>query len=36
MEIVLLLIRLILFAAFALAGIGKLLDLNRSEKSNRE
>lgn len=33
MEIVLLLIRLILFAIFALAGIGKLLDLKGSEKA---
>ncbi len=33
MEIVLLLIRLTLFAIFALAGIGKLLDLKGSEKA---
>ncbi len=36
MEIVLLLIRLILFAIFALAGIGKLLDLKGSEKAVKE
>jgi len=33
MEIILLLIRLLLFAVFALAGIGKLLDLEGSEKA---
>ena len=33
MELILLLIRLILFAIFALAGIGKLLDLKGSEKA---
>lgn len=36
MEIVLLLIRLILFAIFALAGIGKLLDLEGSEKAVKD
>jgi peroxiredoxin/uncharacterized membrane protein YphA (DoxX/SURF4 family) len=36
MEIVLLLIRLILFAIFALAGIGKLLDLKGSEKAVKD
>lgn len=33
MEIILLLVRLILFSVFALAGIGKLLDLQGSEKA---
>jgi thiol-disulfide isomerase/thioredoxin/uncharacterized membrane protein YphA (DoxX/SURF4 family) len=33
MEIILLLFRLVLFAVFALAGIGKLLDLSGSEKA---
>ncbi len=33
MEIILLIIRLLLFAVFALAGIGKLLDLKGSEKA---
>ncbi len=36
MEIVLLLIRTILFAIFALAGIGKLLDLKGSEKAVKD
>jgi len=36
MEIVLLLIRLILFGIFALAGIGKLLDLKGSEKAVKD
>lgn len=36
MEIVLLLIRLTLFAIFALAGIGKLLDLKGSEKAVKD
>jgi peroxiredoxin/uncharacterized membrane protein YphA (DoxX/SURF4 family) len=36
MEFVLLLIRLILFAIFALAGIGKLLDLEGSEKAVKD
>ena len=36
MEIFLLLIRLILFAIFALAGIGKLLDLKGSEKAVKD
>jgi peroxiredoxin/uncharacterized membrane protein YphA (DoxX/SURF4 family) len=36
MEIILLLIRLILFAIFALAGIGKLLDLEGSEKAVKD
>jgi len=36
MDIVLLLIRLILFAIFAFAGIGKLLDLKGSEKAVKE
>ena len=36
MEIILLLIRLILFAIFALAGIGKLLDLKGSEKAVKD
>lgn len=36
MEIVLLLIRLLLFAIFALAGIGKLLDLKGSEKAVKD
>jgi peroxiredoxin/uncharacterized membrane protein YphA (DoxX/SURF4 family) len=36
MEIVLLLIRLILFGVFALAGIGKLMDLQGSVKAMRE
>jgi thiol-disulfide isomerase/thioredoxin/uncharacterized membrane protein YphA (DoxX/SURF4 family) len=35
MEIILLLIRIVLFAIFALAGIGKLLDLKGSEKAVR-
>jgi thiol-disulfide isomerase/thioredoxin/uncharacterized membrane protein YphA (DoxX/SURF4 family) len=35
MEIVLLIIRLVLFGVFALAGIGKLLDLGGSEKAVR-
>ena len=36
METILLLIRLILFAIFALAGIGKLLDLKGSEKAVKD
>lgn len=36
MEIILLTIRLILFAIFALAGIGKLLDLKGSEKAVKD
>jgi len=36
MEIILLLIRLILFAIFALAGVGKLLDLKGSEKAVKD
>ena len=36
MEILLILIRLILFAVFMLAGIGKLLDLKGSEKAVKE
>jgi len=36
MEIILLLIRLFLFAIFALAGIGKLLDLKGSEKAVKD
>lgn len=36
MEIVLLLIRIFLFAIFAVAGIGKLLDLKGSEKAVKE
>lgn len=36
MEIILLIIRLILFAIFALAGIGKLLDLKGSEKAVKD
>jgi thiol-disulfide isomerase/thioredoxin/uncharacterized membrane protein YphA (DoxX/SURF4 family) len=36
MEIVLLLIRIVLFAIFALAGIGKLLDLKGSEKAVKD
>ena len=36
MEIVLLLIRLVLFAVFALAGIGKLLDLKGSEQAVKD
>ena len=36
MEIILLLIRLTLFAIFALAGIGKLLDLKGSEKAVKD
>ena len=35
MEVVLLIIRLVLFGVFALAGIGKLLDLEGSEKAVR-
>ncbi len=36
MEIILLLVRLILFAVFALAGIGKLFDLKGSEKAVKD
>ena len=36
MEVILLLIRIILFGIFALAGIGKLLDLRGSEKAVKE
>ena len=36
MEIVLLIIRLVLFAVFALAGIGKLLDLKGSEQAVKD
>jgi thiol-disulfide isomerase/thioredoxin/uncharacterized membrane protein YphA (DoxX/SURF4 family) len=36
MEVVLLLIRIFLFAVFALAGIGKLLDLKGAEKAVKE
>ena len=36
MEVVLLLIRIFLFGVFALAGVGKLLDLEGSEKAIRE
>ncbi len=36
MEIILLLIRVFLFGVFALAGLGKLLDLNGSEKAVRD
>lgn len=36
MEIVLLIIRLVLFGVFALAGIGKLLDLKGSEKAVKD
>ena len=36
METFLLLIRLILFAIFALAGIGKFLDLDGSEKAVKD
>ncbi len=36
MEIILLLIRIVLFAIFALAGIGKLLDLKGSEKAVKD
>jgi thiol-disulfide isomerase/thioredoxin len=36
MEVVLLLIRIFLFGVFALAGVGKLLDLEGSEKAVRE
>ncbi len=36
MEVIILLIRIILFAVFALAGIGKLLDLAGSEKAVKE
>jgi peroxiredoxin/uncharacterized membrane protein YphA (DoxX/SURF4 family) len=36
MEVILLLIRIFLFGIFALAGIGKLLDLEGSEKAVRE
>jgi len=36
MEIILLLIRIILFAIFALAGVGKLLDLKGSEKAVKD
>ena len=36
MEVILLLIRIFLFAVFALAGIGKLLDLQGSEKAVKE
>ena len=36
MEVILLLIRIFLFGVFALAGVGKLLDLEGSEKAVRE
>src|SRR5689334_3545751 len=36
MEVILLLIRIFLFAVFALAGVGKLLDLKGSEKAVKE
>src|SRR5687767_1163537 len=36
MEVILLLIRIFLFAVFALAGVGKLLDLPGSEKAVKE